>query len=102
RTTWVDPGVVAVLRERALVIQIDVDAKADIAKGLRIKGMPTVVVFRDGVEIDRVTGLKKGGELLSWLDALERGETSLDAVRAEAAAKPSDMHARMSLARSLF
>ena len=37
--------------------------------------MPTVVAFRAGVEVDRVVGLKKPAELLSWLEGVQRGET---------------------------
>ena len=102
RTTWVDPAVVEALREHAVAIQIDVDTKEDVAKALRIKAMPTVIAFRAGKEVDRVTGLQKRDQLLAWLDALARGETTLDMKRAEAAQKPDDMHARMALARQLL
>src|SRR5688572_8703301 len=59
RTTWVDPVVERTLAPIALSIQIDVDTQSDLAERLRVKAMPTVVVLRDGQEIDRVSGLQK-------------------------------------------
>jgi len=102
RTTWIDAAVIDALREKALAIQIDVDEKSDVAKKLNIMAMPTVIAFRDGVELDRVVGLQRREQLLEWLDGLARGETTLDRQRAASAAKPNDMQARMSLAKSLF
>ena len=42
---------------RVLVASVDVDACPDLAAKFRIRGMPTLVVFRDGREIARRTGL---------------------------------------------
>src|ERR1700733_15033662 len=66
RTTWVDPAVIAWLGERAVAIQIDVDAQKEIARQLRIEAMPTIIAFVDGKEFDRVVGAKKPKELLAW------------------------------------
>jgi hypothetical protein len=63
--------------------------------------MPTVVAFRAGTEFDRVVGMKGPGDLIAWLDAVKRGETSVDQLRRGVAANAGDMHARMSLARAL-
>lgn len=101
RTTWVDPKVVETLETCAVVIQVDVDKEAELAERLHVKSMPTVVAFEKGVERDRVVGLKKSAELLSWVDALAHGETSLQRLKRDAAAAPSDMQLRMSLARGL-
>jgi thioredoxin-like negative regulator of GroEL len=68
RTTWVDPKVVAVLSARAIAIQIDVDEKPDEAKRLKIEGMPTVVLFENGTEIDRVVGVQNPEDVLLWLE----------------------------------
>ena len=63
--------------------------------------MPTVIAFRDGTEVDRLTGLQKRDELLEWLGALTHGETSLDLSRASVTSKPEDMQERMAHARKL-
>jgi thioredoxin 1 len=101
RTTWVDAAVVAWLEENAVAVQIDVDEEKKAAASLGIRAMPTVVAFRDGMEVDRVVGLKKPDELLAWLASVKRGETSLDQVRRAAQANPKDMRARYALAKTL-
>jgi thioredoxin 1 len=102
RTTWVDRDVMETTARTALVIQVDVDAQPEVKNRLRIQAMPTVVAFRDGAELDRVVGLQRPDQLLRWLEGLGRGETSTDRTRAEIAANPHDMKARMSLARSMM
>src|SRR5262245_6353337 len=69
KTTWVDPKLVEALSERAVVLQIDVDADQETAQRLRVRAMPTVIAFAKGDELDRVVGLQKSSELLSWVDA---------------------------------
>ena len=101
RTTWVDVKVVQELAALAVAIQVDVDDAKDVAERLRILSMPTVVAFRDGAEIDRVVGLQGRDALLSWVEGLGRGETTLRRKRTEAAANPGDMGVRMGLAKAL-
>jgi thiol-disulfide isomerase/thioredoxin len=101
RVTWADATVVAWLEEHALAVQIDVDEEKEVATLLGIRSMPTVVAFRGGVELDRVVGLKKPEELVSWLAGVLRGETRVDQVRRSVEANPNDMQARYSLARTL-
>jgi thiol-disulfide isomerase/thioredoxin len=101
RTTWMDPRVEIALAKLALVIQLDVENEGEAAKRLRVKSMPTVIVFKDDEEIDRVTGLRKTDELLSWFDRVTHGETSIDRLRSDIAAAPTDMHLRMELADRL-
>src|SRR5688572_30220062 len=102
RTTWSDAKLIEALRPRAIVIQIDVDVEQELARSLGIRAMPTVIVFRDGQEIDRQTGLQKTSQLLEWLDRLAEGETSLQRLQRECAANPSDMQLRMRLASKLL
>lgn len=100
RTTWVDPKVVETLSANAIVIQLDVDAKADDAARLKIKSMPTVVAFSsEGDEIDRVVGFQTPDDLIAWASGLARGETSLQRLQREAAAAPKDIKLRVSVAR---
>jgi thioredoxin-like negative regulator of GroEL len=101
RMTWVAPAVVEALGRSAVAIQLDVDANAAIKQRLRIQAMPTVVAFRDGIEIDRVVGMQRPEQILAWLDGLARGETLLGQLRAQGTARPTDPETRMSLARKL-
>lgn len=68
RTTWVDPEVIAWINLNAIAIQVDVDRQREDAKELEIQAMPTIIVFKDGIEFDRVVGYKNASELLAWLN----------------------------------
>ena len=81
RTTWLDAAVVAWIHAHAIAFQLDVDAHSAAAKKLSVTAMPTVIVFRDGDEIDRVVGFQKPEEMLAWLGGLARGVTSLETKR---------------------
>lgn len=68
RTTWVDPEVISWIELNAIAIQVDVDMRRAEAKELNIQAMPTIIVFKDGRELDRVVGYKNASELLAWLN----------------------------------
>lgn len=100
-TTWVDPKVVEAVGATAIAIQIDVDAKPEDAARLKIKAMPTVVVFKDGAELDRAVGMQGPDLLLEWLAGLARGESAIQTFRRELAANPDDVALRMRYASRL-
>jgi thioredoxin 1 len=70
RTTWINRAVVEAIGKSAIAIQLDVDEEPEVSERLRIEAMPTVVAFRDDVELDRVVGLQAPAELLVWLERL--------------------------------
>lgn len=51
----------------APVIHIDVDAQQDIAKQYGVRGVPTLILVKDGIEVSRQVGAKKAEELLDWV-----------------------------------
>ena len=64
--TWCPPcralspivvGIAAEMRGRVAVGCVDTDANPDLAARFRIRGLPTLIVFRDGREVARRTGL---------------------------------------------
>lgn len=67
-TTWVDPEVVAWISLNAITIQVDVDKQREVARQLEIQAMPTVIVFKDGKEINRIVGYQDAAQLLNWLN----------------------------------
>src|SRR6185295_14207917 len=70
RTTWVDGNVIAAIGERAIAIQFDVDEHQELAKKLSVRAMPTVIAFKGGEEIDRITGVRAPAAFVAWLEGL--------------------------------
>jgi thiol-disulfide isomerase/thioredoxin len=98
RVTWSNDEVFAWIKANAVAIQIDVDEQKETAQALQIQAMPTVIVFRDGAEIDRGVGLKGPEEFLAWMSDVQQGRTAAAAHREQADAvrqgKPEDMQER--------
>jgi thioredoxin 1 len=46
---------------RAKVLKVDVEADRELAGGLHVISVPTVIAFRDGKEISRLVGLRPEG-----------------------------------------
>jgi thioredoxin 1 len=46
---------------RAKVVKLDVEADRDLAGGLHVTSVPTVIAFRDGKESGRLVGLRPEG-----------------------------------------
>ena len=106
KTTWVDDKVVAWVKQNAIAAQIDVDAQKETASALKIEAMPTIIVFKDGKEYDRIVGYKSADELLEWLNGVLQGKHAIDKVIADAGdrkdpAAKINVEARMELARTL-
>jgi thiol-disulfide isomerase/thioredoxin len=99
RTTWPDPRVSEWLRSHALAVKVDVDAQPELAKRHRIRSMPTVVLLRDDVELDRRGGMVGPEALVTWLDGASRGRTRIDELRAPELA--NDVRSRHDLGRAL-
>jgi thioredoxin 1 len=110
KTTWRDEKVVAWVKKHAIVVSLDVDKQAGIARELRINAMPTMIAFRKGKEFDRIVGMRDAPAFLGWLEGIDRGETSIQKVRERAGARPVegapaeakvDIRARYELASNL-
>lgn len=50
--------VAAALGDRARVIKIDVEKNQELAEALRIKGVPTLMIYKNGEMVWRQTGVK--------------------------------------------
>ncbi len=51
--------------------KVNVDDNRDLAKEFRVMSIPTVVLFKDGVEVDRIVGAYPKAHYLAKLDALK-------------------------------
>jgi len=80
RTTWIDPRLVEWIEAHAVAIQLDMDEHESLKKELAIRAFPTIVLFKDGAEFDRVVGLKSADEMLAWLGAGAEGKRAKDTV----------------------
>lgn len=58
---------------RARVVKLDVEADRDLAGGLRVSSVPTVIAFRNGQELGRLVGLRPEGDYRKLL--VEAGVT---------------------------
>jgi thiol:disulfide interchange protein len=67
KSTWPSEDVKAWVGENALAVQVDVDKDKAAAGELKIKAMPTVILFRGGKELGRHVGYLGPAELVSWL-----------------------------------
>jgi len=55
---------------RAVIAKINVDENREIAVNNKIMGIPTMLFFKDGEIVDRVTGVIDKGALYSKIDSL--------------------------------
>jgi len=57
--------VAAALGDKAKVIKIDVDKNKELAEALRVKGLPTLIVYKDGEMKWRQSGEQDANTLIS-------------------------------------
>jgi len=55
---------------RAVLAKVNVDISRDIAAANKIMGIPTMIFFKDGKIVDRVSGVLDKGALYSKIDSL--------------------------------
>lgn len=53
---------------RVRVAKLDVDAKPHVAQAFAVAAMPTLVLCRDGHEVDRIQGLRSIDDLARWIE----------------------------------
>src|SRR5262249_38306317 len=82
------------IADNAVAIQVDGAA----VERFSAKMVPTVIVMRDGIELDRVSGGRGPRELLAWLTGLVEGKTELQRLRET---PREDLHNRLRLAETL-
>lgn len=56
--------VAAAMGDKAKVVKIDVDKNHELAEALRIKSLPTFVIYKDGEMVWRKSGFMQANDLL--------------------------------------
>lgn len=56
--------------QRLRIVQLDADRNPSTLVRLGVRGLPTVIVFRDGVEVDRLVGAMPANRLRARLELL--------------------------------
>jgi thioredoxin 2 len=68
---WVSPAIADQARNRAgkvKVVKLDIDTAPEIASRYNVQSIPTLMLARDGKEIDRLIGAPPKPQLESWLE----------------------------------
>jgi thioredoxin 2 len=55
-------------RPRGHILKLDTEASPDAAARHAIRGIPTMILFRDGAEVARISGALQAPQILAWLD----------------------------------
>ena len=55
---------------KAVIAKVDVDAEPELARRFGVMSIPTVVLFKDGAEVDRKVGVMPADAYTQALDAL--------------------------------
>lgn len=56
------------LEPKARFLKLNSDNEQQLAGALNIRGIPTMILFKDGKEIDRVSGAMQASQIGSWLN----------------------------------
>ena len=59
----------AALEPRARFLKLNSDNEQALASQFNIRGIPTMILFRAGREVDRVSGAMRAGDIASWVSA---------------------------------
>jgi thioredoxin 2 len=68
---WVSPAIeeaATTHRGELKVVKVNVDEAPRTAARFEVRGIPTLVVMRDGQEVDRIAGAPSRAELMAWIE----------------------------------
>lgn len=57
-------------RSNIKIVKIDVDANEDIAKKYGVMSIPTLILFKNGTQIDKKVGFVPGPLLTEWINEM--------------------------------
>jgi thioredoxin 2 len=68
---WVSPAIeeaATTHRGELKLVKVNVDEAPRTAARFEVRGIPTLVVMRDGQEVDRIAGAPSRAELMAWIE----------------------------------
>ena len=77
--TWCGPcrmlspileGVKDEIGNKVDMYKLDIDADLEIAKTHNVLSVPTLLIFKDGEEVDRLVGLRKKSQIISSIEKI--------------------------------
>ena len=68
KDVWLDPKVASWFAANGKVIYVDVDQDQAAANQTKVNSIPTMLIFKSGKEVARMTGGRDAGSLVAWLD----------------------------------
>ncbi len=75
---------------RWMLAKLDVDQNPELAQQFGVQGIPTVVAFKDGEEVDRFTGALPEAQVRAFIERLLPSELDLATVEGDAALEAGD------------
>ncbi len=54
-------------KDYATILKVDIDDNRDLTKKLGIMSVPTMILFKDGQEVDRIVGYRQSKDLIALL-----------------------------------
>lgn len=56
-------------RSRVKIVKIDIDENAELARAYGIMSVPTMILFKNGVQVDTRTGFMPKDEVMKWIES---------------------------------
>jgi thioredoxin 1 len=53
---------------KVIISKLEAESNTDLATDLKVRAVPTLILFNDGVEVERATGLKTKQFLIDWIE----------------------------------
>jgi thioredoxin 1 len=62
------------LKSKIKIVKLNASEDNDLASSLRVSAVPTLVAFREGVEVARKTGFQTEPKLRAWIEEVAEGD----------------------------
>lgn len=56
------------VKEKATIKKLDIDECLDIAKEYNVMSVPTMILFKNGQEVDRIVGLRQKNQIIETIN----------------------------------